>query len=457
LTVETRTINTNESNLLTNQNATKNDLLKFGDKLNDMRRHIFDELIDFHMLVKENTNIIELDKIMKTFNKELSITTILNQTKMKSNIYQISLIISIFLFSCNPDAAKHTDNKVDTNDKLALRIAGYDYDRVRAIMDGKIEHEGLNTSFNVENIYNLNAAAFGPEKKYDVTEIGLIPFITKYINDDFRDYTLIPVFISRTFRHRNIFVHVDSGIEKPEDLIGKKVGTPGYGMSANTWIRGFLLDEYGVKASDMHWIETTKSSDGGKLNTDLGKYYFEDDFPLIKGPENVDESELLISGQCDALITAITPKAFLEGNPKIKRLFQNVKETEIAYFKNTNMFPIMHVVAIRTDVLEENPWLAKTVFDIYSEAKNIAYKKLESTTVLSVTLPWTSDEFESTRELMGNNYWKYGTEANRKELEAIMRYVFEQGLVKRQITFEELFDPTTLELKEDLGDTLETE
>ena len=337
---------------------------------------------------------------MKTFNKELSITTILNQTKMKSNIYQISLIISIFLFSCNPDAAKHTDNKVDTNDKLALRIAGYDYDRVRAIMDGKIEHEGLNTSFNVENIYNLNAAAFGPEKKYDVTEIGLIPFITKYINDDFRDYTLVPVFISRTFRHRNVFVHAESGIEKPEDLIGKKIGTPGYGMSANTWIRGFLLDDYGIKADDFNWIETTESSDGAKLNTGFANYYFGDDFPLIKGPDGVDESELLLNGDCDALITAITPRAYLEGNPKIKRLFSDVKATEIEYYKKSKLFPIMNVVAIRTNLLKENPWLAKAVFELYKDAKKVAYRNLESTTVLSVTLPWTSDEFESTRELM---------------------------------------------------------
>ena len=104
-------------------------------------------------------------------------------------------------------------------EKRRIKIAGYDYDRVRAIMDGQVDIEGADVSFNVENIYTLNSNAFGPEKKYEVTEMGLIPYITKYINDDFRDYTLIPVFISRTFRHRNVFVHVDSGIEKPESHI----------------------------------------------------------------------------------------------------------------------------------------------------------------------------------------------------------------------------------------------
>jgi 4,5-dihydroxyphthalate decarboxylase len=334
-------------------------------------------------------------------------------------------------------------------ESLSINIGGYDYDRTRAIIDGHVSIAEAEVKFEVSNIYEMNRLAFGAEQKYEVTELGLIPYITRYINEDFRGYSLIPVFISREFRHKNVFVHVDSGIERPEDLVGKRVGTPGYGMSSHTWIRGFLLDEYGVKAEDLHWIETTKSSDGGALNSGFNNYYFGDGFPITRGPEGVDESDLLLSGQCDALITAITPRAFLEGDPRIRQLFPNVKETEQAYFSKTGMFPIMHVIAIRKDVLAENPWLAKAVFKMYSEAKDVAYKNLQSTTVNRVTLPWASDEFNSTRDLMGTNYWEYGVEANRKELESVMRYVFEQGLVKRQIEFEEMFDASTLALEED--------
>ena len=360
-----------------------------------------------------------------------------------------ALVFILVLMSACATPEKTSGSIAHENGKLPVKVAGYDYDRVRAIMKGQAGIEGAEVNFHVENIYDLNSIAFGPEKKYEVTEIGLIPYISKYINDGFREYTLIPVFISRTFRHRNVFVHADSGIEKPEDLKGKKVGTPGYGMSANTWIRGFLLDEYGVKADDMQWIETTESSDGAKLNTGFAKYYFADDFPLTKGPEGVDESELLLSGGCDALITAITPRAFLEGNPKIKQLFPDVRTAEMDYYRKTHLFPIMHVVAIRTDVLKENPWLAKAVFEMYSKAKQKTYSDLESTTVSRVTLPWVVEEFSDTRKLMGNNYWKYGIEANRKELELIMRYVHEQGLTKRRMKFEEMFHPSTMELKED--------
>jgi 4,5-dihydroxyphthalate decarboxylase len=332
-----------------------------------------------------------------------------------------------------------------------IKIAGYDYDRVRAIMDGKVGIEGAHVSFEVESIYGASRYAFGPDQKYEVTEIGLLPFIRKYINEDFRSYTLIPVFISRTFRHRNVFVHVDSGIEKPEDLRGKRVGTPGYGFSANTWIRGFLLDEYGVKADEMQWIETTESSDGAKLSPKLDRHYLPGDFPLVKGPPGVDESELLLSGGCDALITAITPRAFLEGNPKVKRLFPNVRATEQDYYRKTRVFPIMHAVAIRTDTIEANPQLPKAVFEMYSKAKQVAYANLETTTSLKVTLPWVTQEFEDTRELMGKNFWPYGIEANRKELELVMRYTHEQGLVKDRRKFKELFHPSTLELSEGSG------
>ncbi len=329
--------------------------------------------------------------------------------------------------------------------KRQIKIAGYDYDRVRAIMDGHIGLEETEVSFDVKNIYEVSRYAFSTDRKYEVTEIGLIPFIRKYINEDFRAYTLIPVFISRIFRHRNVFVHIDSGIERPEDLRGKRVGTPGYAFSANTWIRGFLLDEYGVKAEDMQWIQTTESSDGAKVSQTLDRHYLPDDFPLALGPQGVDESELLLSGGCDALITAITPRAFSEGNPKIKRLFSDVSATEKEYFRKTRLFPIMHAVAIRTDLIKVNPWLPKAVFEMYGKAKQQAYANLETTTSLKVTLPWVAQELEDTRSLMGENYWPYGIEANRKELELVMRYTYEQGLVKRRLTFEELFHPSTLD------------
>jgi len=332
-----------------------------------------------------------------------------------------------------------------------INVAGYSYDRVQAIKDGKVGIDRADVSFHDSNIYTMNDLAFGSEKTYEVTELGLIPFVTKYINDGFRGYTLIPAFVSRTFRHRNIYVHVDSGIETPEDLRGRTVGTPGYGSSANTWVRGMLNDHYGVAAADMQWIEARKSSDiKGTVSSANGggsRYQLPDDFPLVSGPAGVDESELLLSGGCDALITPITPRAFMDGNPKIRQLFAPLKVAEQDYYRETGLFPIMHVVAVRADAAEEMPWLPAEVFRMYSEAKQAAYTNLATTTVLRTSLPWVTEEYEETRRLMGNDYWRYGIEANRKELEAIMRYTFEQGLVKEHGDFEEMFHPDTLRLQ----------
>ncbi len=333
--------------------------------------------------------------------------------------------------------------------KPEIKVAGYAYDRVQAIKDGSVGIDEADVSFHNENIYSLNDHAFGPNKTYEVTELGLIPYVTKYINDGFRDYIPIPVFISRTFRHRDIYVHVDSGIEKPEDLLGKRVGTPGYGSSSCTWIRGMLNDQYGVAPEGMNWIETAKSSDiKGVVNSGSGggsRYQLADSFPLVRGAPGVDESELLLSGGCDALITAVTPKAYAEKNPNIRRLFSSPKSVEQAYFKQTGLFPIMHVVAIRADVAKAEPWLPVAAFQMYSEAKNIAYANLGTTTVLKTTLPWAMDEYKETAKLMGEDYWRYGIAANRKELELVMRYTYEQGLVKRQMEFERLFHPSTLD------------
>lgn len=333
-----------------------------------------------------------------------------------------------------------------------IKVAGYDYDRVRGIMDGRASIEDAQVSFHYEDIYAVNKLAFGTEQTYEVSELGLIPYVTRFVNHDFRGYTLVPIFISRTFRHRNVFVHADSGIEKPEDLRGRVVGTPGYGMSANTWTRGFLKDEYGVEPGDMQWIETTKSSDEGELSgsswsafDEDGKspYFLPKDFPLRPGPPGIDESELLLSGQCDALITAITPKAFLDRNPKIRRLFPDMKSAEQQYYRKTGLFPIMHVVGIRTSAIEENPELPMAVYNMYSEAKRLAYADLETTSVLKVSLPWATQEFDETRELMGADYWRYGLTSNRKELDLVMRYTHEQGLVKRRMDFRDMFHPST--------------
>jgi len=328
----------------------------------------------------------------------------------------------------------------------SITIAGYPFDRVKGLVDGSVKVEGCDTRFELASIYKLNAVAMGGDQKWEVQEIGLHPFMLAYANNHFRDYTLIPVFPLRTFRHKSIFIRTDRGITTPEDLRGKTIATAGYSQSSLTWIRGILQHEYGIKPEDMQWIISIKSSDKGKVSKNESA--LPEGVPITFGPEGVDESELIVAGKVDAVFSAKEPQAYIEGHPKVVRLFSDYRKIERAYFSKTGIFPIMHTVAIRQDVVKKNPWLPEAVFQAYSQAKQQMYGALQDLGWAMISLPWIGKELEDTQELMGENFWPYGIAPNRKTLEALFQYSYEQGMAMRKLTIEELFHPSTLKLIE---------
>ena len=329
---------------------------------------------------------------------------------------------------------------------LSLTIAGYPFDRVKGLVDGSVKVEGCSTRFEVSNIYELNAVAMGGNQKFEVQEIGLHPLMLAYANANFRDFTLIPVFPLRTFRHKSIFIRTDRGINKPADLKGKTVAVAGYSQSSLTWIRGILLHEYGIKPENMQWVISAKSSDKGKVSQNESTLPV--GVPIQLGPDGKDESELLVDGYVDAVFSAKEPQAYIDRHPKVVRLFSDYRKIERSYFSKTGIFPIMHAVAIRRDVVERNPWLPEAVFNAYSQAKQGMYKALQELGWAMISLPWVGKELEDTRALMGENFWPYGIAPNRKTLEALFQYSYEQGMARRKLTVEELFHPSTLNLME---------
>ena len=333
-------------------------------------------------------------------------------------------------------------------DALDITIAGYPFDHVRPLIDGRVPVEGCNVTFQRGRIGDLNTHVLSGPRELEVTEIGLMPFILAYANEGFRDYSLIPVYPLRLFRHKSVFVHVDRGIERPEDLKGKRIGTPGYSSTSLTWIRGFMQHEYGVKPEDLEWIVSAQDSsaeDAGAVSKQ--ESVVPEGISIRAGPEWKDESDMLVDGDVDALFHAAEPKAFTAGHPKIKRLFPDPRATERGYFARTGIFPIMHAVAIRNDVIDAHPWLPEAVFNAYSQAKQMQYEAMGEQWILG-TLHWFGQEFEETRELMGENFWPYGIDANRKTLDALLRYSHEQGLAKKRSTVEELFHPSSLHFSE---------
>jgi 4,5-dihydroxyphthalate decarboxylase len=348
-----------------------------------------------------------------------------------------------------PGTVRADEKSPSASGKLALKVAGYKLDRVDALIDGRVQIEGCDMQFEPASIGDINTNVFSGPQSYDVTEIGLHPYMLAYANDGFRGYSLIPVFPLRLFRHKSIFIRTDRGISKPEDLRGKKVATPGFSSTSLTWLRGIVQHEYGVKPEEIQWIVSSKDSSAkaaGKVSKQ--ENVVPKGLSVSKGPAGEDESDLLESGEVDALFHAAEPRAYVEGYPKVARLFPDFRKTERAYFAKTGIFPIMHAVAIRKDIIERNPWLPKAVFNAYSQAKQLMYDHLKKMAWVTISLPWIAQEIEETRGLMGDNFWPYGITPNRKTLETLFQYSYEQGLAERKLKIEELFHPSTMAFEE---------
>ncbi len=331
----------------------------------------------------------------------------------------------------------------------SLSVAGYLFDRTRALIDGRVKIEGYDLQFEESAIGDINTHVFSGPQTYDVTEIGLHPYMLAYANDDFRDYSLLPIFPLRLFRHKSVFIRTDRGIEYAEDLKGKTIGTAGYASTSLTWMRGIFQDEYGIRPEDVQWVISSGDSSADLAGkTSKQEQMFPDGISIRMGPAGKDESDLLESGEVDALFHAAEPRAYIQGHPMVARLFPDYRSTERDYFSRTGIFPIMHAVAIRKSLAQQNPWLIEAAFNAYSQSKKLAFEYMAKIAWAKESLPWFGQEFAETRALMGDNYYSYGIKPNRKTLELLFRYSHEQGLCSRELTVEEMFEPASLELTE---------
>ena len=324
--------------------------------------------------------------------------------------------------------------------KLRLTLSCWGYDRVRALADGRVQPEGIDLNFldlPVEETFFRMLR----NREFDLAELSLSSYAASLFREP-RPFVAIPVFPSRMFRHNGIFISVKSGIREPADLAGKRIGTPEYQLTAPVWIRGILQDEYGVKVESCEYFTGGQEDPGReeKLRIDLP--------PQIKvrhiGPEKT-LSQMLASGEIDALESPRMPSTLHTQPDKVRRLFEPYVEVERAYYRKTRIFPIMHTIAIRRETYEQNPWIAMSLYKAFVESQKIAYKELYETAALRTMLPWMIAEIEDVRRDMGHDWWPYGFGPNRATLDTFLRYHHEQGLSKRRLTPEELFAPETME------------
>jgi 4,5-dihydroxyphthalate decarboxylase len=320
-----------------------------------------------------------------------------------------------------------------------LKIACWDYDRVNALRDGRAKIEGCDIEFTVNAPHNFFFRA-GEAPPYDVMEQSFSSYMTRRSRGPV-PYTAIPIYPSRIFRHSAIYIRTDRGIREPADLKGKRIGVPFYGITAVTTARGILADEYNVKPEDFTWVNGGLFDPSERLTQDLG-------LPAAIRIEQETEkslSQLLMDGDIDGIITAASSSREAMAHPKVGRLFPNYRAVEEAYFKKTGIFPIMHVLGIKTEVLARDPSLALRVYKGFCDAKDVAIRDLQGDGgAMKTTLPFLLPELDATRAVMGDDFWPYGIEKNRRTLEAATRWSFEQHLSPKKLAVEELFAPETL-------------
>ncbi len=324
--------------------------------------------------------------------------------------------------------------------KLTLSLACCDYDRTRALFDGRVPVEGC----EVVGVPMSPEEAFHRAFKYqefDVTELSMSSYMNVLSRDN-SPYIGIPAFVSRLFRHSSIYIRTDRGIEKPEDLKGKAIGVPEYQMTAALWVRGILHDEYGVRAEDISWRNGGLEEGGREERAPL---HLPDTIDLQSIPKDETLAQQLDDGRLDAVISARAPSTYYT-NENIDRLFPDYKTAEQAYYAKTGMFPIMHLVGVRRSIVEKHPWLPVNLYVAFLKAKALCYEEMEQVGHLAHTMPWPVYELEQVRKLMGPDHWKYGIQENEKEISAVTRYSFEQGISARKLEAEDLFAEATFEL-----------
>jgi 4,5-dihydroxyphthalate decarboxylase len=317
---------------------------------------------------------------------------------------------------------------------LKLTLACWDYDRTRPLIDGRVKPEGIDLDIKLLRPRQTFQRMLD-DKEFHVSELSLSSYTALKGRGDC-PFVAVPVALSKIFRHSCIYVRTGAGIKKPEDLKGKRVGTSQYSSTALVYMRGMLQHDYGVKPSDMHWFM-------GGLNTFTEQPLIPLDLPKDVKLDFLATGQTLekmfAAGELDALLSIYIPSLFLEGSPQIARLFPNYKEVEQDYYRRTKIFPIMHTVVVREDVHREHPWVAKSIYKAFCEAKEVAVETLYDTDALMVALPWLLDHVEEAWRVFGKDYWAYGLEPNRPTLAAIGRYVHEQGLSPRIVEVDELF------------------
>jgi len=316
---------------------------------------------------------------------------------------------------------------------IQLSMAISNYDHVRDLVNGRVRAEGIDLipmELPIEEIF-FRMFSFA---EWDVAEFSMAKYVSM-IGAGVPPFSAIPVFPSRVFRQSAFYVATGGSVRSPEDLAGKRIGIPEWAQTAGIYARAFLQHQCGVHLADIHWVQAGVNQAGRAEKATLSL----PDGVRIEQVRDRSLNELLLAGYLDGIISAREPAAFLARDQRIGRLWPDYRSIEESYYRDTGVFPIMHVIVIRNETLSRHPWIAMNLFRAFDEAKANSLMRLSSIVNSSVAIPWMQETYDHAQKVLGENFWPYGIESNQRTLEAFLRYCGEQGVTQRAVSVEELF------------------
>jgi len=317
--------------------------------------------------------------------------------------------------------------------RLKLSIATTDYDHFRDFRLGLVQAEGIDHTWLTLGHHEI-FARFTFNREWDVSELSFAKFMAQVTRDN-SDIIGLPVICSRLFRFSSFYVNKNSNIRTPQDLKGKRVGSPEWAHTAAVYMRGWLGDECGVKLQDIEWVQAGANEPGRIEKVELS-------LPAGVNLMRIADkslSDMLASGEIDCAIIARPPNCFLQGHKDVVRLFPDFLKMEEEYYARTKVWPIMHIIAVQKHILDANPWVARNLYNAFLESKRRSVERMLDPAVSRYPLAWLPIYARRMRDLFDGDPFPFGIEENRATLEQFVRYTFDQGIAHRHAQPEDLF------------------
>jgi 4,5-dihydroxyphthalate decarboxylase len=317
--------------------------------------------------------------------------------------------------------------------RLRLTLAISEYDHVRDLLSGAVPVNGIDLIpllYETEEIFYR----FSRHREWDISEMSMGKYVSLIASGD-RSLTAIPVFPSRFFRQSACYVRLDGPVQRPEDLRGRRIGVPEWTQTAGIYARAWLTHQVGLPLQDIAWVR-------GGINEPGREESFSLNLPSgvnLQVETEQSLNEMLLNGDLDAIITAHPPRAYKSPGAGIGHLVRDIRQVEQDYFRDTGIFPIMHVMAIKRAVFEEHPWVAMNLLDAFEAAKQRSMDRMSTLAASRTPIPWAYEAVREARELFGEDWLPYGIEANRTTLEAFLKFCYEQGTAEVLVSVDDLF------------------